>query len=66
MANQEHLQMLKRGVEAWNKWRKGNGYITRPDLRAADLWEASLSGADLRGRTLPARLLVRQTLVDQC
>ena len=62
MANQEHLQMLKRGVEAWNKWRKGNGYITRPDLRAADLWEASLSGADLRGADLAGASLGKADL----
>lgn len=43
MANQEHLKILKQGVEKWNQWRKGQG-ATRPDLSGADL-----SGTDLRG-----------------
>ena len=47
MANQEHLQILKQGVEAWNEWRKDDGDITRPDLDRADLRGADLSGADL-------------------
>jgi hypothetical protein len=31
MANPEHLKILKKGVEAWNKWRKENPDI-QPDL----------------------------------
>jgi hypothetical protein len=31
MANQEHLEILAKGVEAWNEWRKANPNI-RPDL----------------------------------
>ncbi len=43
MANQEHLGILKQGVEKWNQWRKGQG-AARPDFSGADL-----SGTDLRG-----------------
>jgi len=42
MANQEHLDILKQGVKAWNHWRKEHQDI-RPDLSGADL-----SGADLQ------------------
>ncbi len=53
MANPEHLKILKQGVKAWNKWRKGNPRI-KPDLSNADLHGAklgrmNLSGANLRG-----------------
>ena len=51
MANQEHLKMPKRGVKAWNQWRKENPGV-RPDLYSADLSEANLIGADLREANL--------------
>ena len=35
MANEEHLKILKQGVEQWNKWRLENAI--RPDLGGADL-----------------------------
>lgn len=46
MANQEHLEMLKQGIEQWNKWRKENEAIS-PDLEDADLSGADLGGIDL-------------------
>jgi uncharacterized protein YjbI with pentapeptide repeats len=46
MANDEHVAMLKQGVDAWNAWRRENPDI-RPDLSAANLTGADLSGADL-------------------
>jgi len=46
MANEEHLAILKRGVEAWNQWREKNPDIG-PDLGEANLIGAHLSGADL-------------------
>jgi uncharacterized protein YjbI with pentapeptide repeats len=46
MANQEHLDILKQGVEVWNKWRQEHPDI-RPDLQEADLHGADLSGANL-------------------
>ena len=48
MANEEHLQILMQGVEAWNKWRDQHKDI-RPDLREARLAGFPLRGADLRG-----------------
>jgi len=47
MANDEHVALLKKGVDAWNKWRGENPNI-RPDLRGANLRGANLRGADLR------------------
>src|SRR5258708_32944157 len=61
MANQEHLNLLKQGVEIWNQWKER--HIWKPfdlreaelfdaDLRGADLSNADLSGADLRAANL--------------
>ncbi|MDM8552420.1 pentapeptide repeat-containing protein [Desulfobacterales bacterium HSG2] len=47
MANEEHLRILKQGIEAWNEWREKNP-DTEPDLRRADLIWAHLEKADLR------------------
>ena len=33
MANEEHVAILKQGVEAWNKWRDENRTITEQILR---------------------------------
>ena len=61
MANPEHLEILKQGVEVWNEWRKKNPdlkpdlsgailvntYLHRVNLRKADLFKANLSEAIL-------------------
>src|ERR1019366_6656291 len=47
MANPGHLEILKQGVEQWNKWRRENRDL-EPDLSAANLAEADLRGANLR------------------
>jgi len=47
MANEEHLGILRQGVEAWNTWRRDNR-DTRPDFRGANLRLHILPGADLR------------------
>ncbi len=57
MANPEHLQILKQGVEQWNKWREDH-----PELRP-DLGEVDLSGADLREANLS---LARLREADLC
>jgi hypothetical protein len=48
MANPEHLDILKQGVEVWNAWRDQNEDI-RPDLSGANLTGANLTGAYLTG-----------------
>src|SRR6266545_1376856 len=48
MANPEHLEILKQGIEKWNQWRRANPEIAA-DLSGANLRGASLVGADLRG-----------------
>jgi uncharacterized protein YjbI with pentapeptide repeats len=45
MANGEHVAMLKKGVAAWNEWRRKNPNV-RPDLTGAKLIEARLNGAN--------------------
>jgi hypothetical protein len=56
MANEEHLKILRQGVEAWNRWSEENRDIQpglrRADLRKADLMCAKLGGADLREANL--------------
>jgi uncharacterized protein YjbI with pentapeptide repeats len=56
MANQEHLNILAKGVEAWNEWRSRNSTIVpdmvQADLVAHDLCGAQLFKADLRGTNL--------------
>jgi len=53
MANEEHLKILKQGVERWNKWRLENAKdAIRPDLIGADLSGANLRGAYLSGADL--------------
>jgi uncharacterized protein YjbI with pentapeptide repeats/DNA uptake protein ComE-like DNA-binding protein len=63
MANEEHLEILKQGVEVWNEWRHENRFkLLIPDLCHADLRGQNLCGvnfsstdfneADLRGADL--------------
>src|SRR5215207_7073315 len=51
MANEGHVALLKRGVNAWNAWRDKNPEV-RPNLSGADLFGANLNSADLRGANL--------------
>ena len=46
MANPGHLEILKQGVEQWNKWREEHPDV-RPNLREVDLRWAKLTGANL-------------------
>ena len=63
MANEEHLKILKQGVEAWNEWRKKNPQIT-PDLYEADLYEADISKANLNKAVLNAADLSMANLIE--
>lgn len=51
MADEEHLQILKQGVETWNDWRakhrSAEPLFRGPDLRGAYLRDAELSKANL-------------------
>ena len=51
MANEEHLKILRQGVEAWNNWREENPDI-EPDLIEADLRGVNLSRANLHRANL--------------
>ena len=44
MANQEHLDILKQGVEVWNNWNSKH-YLNKvkPDLRGANLAHAGVN-----------------------
>jgi uncharacterized protein YjbI with pentapeptide repeats len=53
MANPEHLEILKQGVEVWNDWRK-----KYPDIQPF-LVDADLSGIDLSGVHFRLALLGR-------
>lgn len=47
MANADHLDLLRHGVDAWNAWRAKNLSV-KPDLLSADLSGTDLAEADLR------------------
>ena len=61
MVNEEQLEILKKGVELWNKWRAENRdvYVDhwKADLGGADLREVDLSGAKLYGADLSGAVL---------
>lgn len=62
MVNSEHLQILEKGTEAWNQWRKDNPTVS-PDLQGANLsgkdcCEINLSGANLNQANL-SRTFIR-------
>jgi hypothetical protein len=46
MANPEHVELVKQGMEAIRKWREENPDV-RPDLSEVDLGKTDLSGAFL-------------------
>jgi hypothetical protein len=57
MANEEHLAILKQGVEVWNKWREEHRGV--PDLAGANLEGAKLSQANLSGANLSGANLIK-------
>lgn len=61
MSNPEHLEILRKGISAWNEWRVANPHV-RPDLSAADLPAGDLSRADLRRANLSGADLSRSDL----
>ncbi len=61
MVNQQHLDLLKQGVDVWNKWRKEHRSI-QPDFDRINLHGADLSKFDLRGVNLCHANLSRANL----
>jgi hypothetical protein len=61
MANEEHVSLLRQGVDAWNAWREKNRDI-RPDLSGANLKDADLRKADLKEANLKRTDLDRANL----
>ncbi|MBD1922966.1 pentapeptide repeat-containing protein [Microcoleus sp. FACHB-831] len=51
MANEQQLNLLKEGVEAWNQWRQINPEI-RPDLNGADLHSCDIGAVNLVGAAM--------------
>jgi hypothetical protein len=47
LGNHDHIILLRRGIDTWNRWRKTNPHI-EPDLQEADLCRANLQGANLQ------------------
>ncbi len=45
MANKEHLELIKQGVNTWNKWKAGHGG-EKPDFSGANLCLSNLSYAN--------------------
>src|SRR5690348_10643120 len=58
MANQDHLYILKQGIQHWNQWRQIYSSIqpdlSKIDLSRADLKRANLSQANLSYSNLTA------------
>ena len=68
MANPEHLEILKKGVKAWNKWRERQDEVV-PNLKGINLSGINLSGANLSyahfgGSWLEGALLNSANLAD--
>jgi uncharacterized protein YjbI with pentapeptide repeats len=62
MANNDQVEMLKKGVVAWNTWRGENPSVV-PDLSGANLSGANLSGANLNGAYLTQAHLYGANLI---
>jgi TIR domain/Pentapeptide repeats (8 copies) len=63
MANEEHVAMLKQGVDAWNEWRDQEAPGLKVNLSGADLIGANLSGANLSGADLIDANLLDSNLI---
>jgi hypothetical protein len=62
MANDEHVAILKKGVDVWNEWREQAIHI-KPDLSGADLTYSGLA----KPRRLAARCAgIRSRHLSSC
>jgi hypothetical protein len=57
MANEDHLNLLRQGVDAWNSWREKEPLV-EPDLREANLKDAKLNGVNFSGAKLQRANLI--------
>ncbi|AFZ33604.1 pentapeptide repeat protein (plasmid) [Gloeocapsa sp. PCC 7428] len=68
MANEEHLALLRQGVEVWNKWRENNSKaeidLSGANLRKANLRDANFRQANLRKADLSGANLVRAAFLE--
>jgi hypothetical protein len=62
VANQEHLEILKQGVDVWNAWRDAD--CSEPDLAEAQLIGANLGGVNFAGANLTGAELQLANLVE--
>jgi TIR domain-containing protein/pentapeptide repeat protein len=65
MADEEHVALLKQGVEVWNKWREANPDI-KPDMDGANLTGADLSMAILAETVFGNTDLTRAKSLETC
>jgi|GEM_PF-1093786 hypothetical protein len=63
MANEEHLAILRQGVEVWNEWRLKHPEIS-PDLASSDLCFQDLSGINFTRTNLREANLYRVKLAN--
>lgn len=63
MANDEHVELLKKGVDAWNEWRNENRNIC-PDLSGAHIGRAYLIRANLSRANLSGAYLSEAYLIE--
>ncbi len=66
MANEKHVELLKSGFQAWNKWRDENPdeipNLSGANLSGVDLRFANLSRAKLFWTNLSGAVLLRVNL----
>jgi TIR domain/Pentapeptide repeats (8 copies) len=63
MSNDEHVRLLKKGVDAWNEWRDQEAPGLTVNLSGATLIGANLSGANLSGANLSDANLLDSNLI---
>lgn len=63
MANHKHVEILSKGVTAWNLWREQDSAI-KPNLSGANLFQANLAHANLRQTDLRKTDLRKAKLND--
>ncbi|NUQ23087.1 MAG: toll/interleukin-1 receptor domain-containing protein [Saprospiraceae bacterium] len=70
MANTEHLEILKAGVDMWNKWRNNNKNanidLSEADLSGTILHRANLTKSNLSDTNLNGALLSMADLSHSC